>query len=555
MNCSFLRIFSLSFLLLVFLCSLAFDKTKGSTQSPNILLILVDDLRWDALGVVGHPFFNSPNLDRIGYEGVIFHTAFVVHSLCSPSRATILTGLYSHRHGIVDNNTRLNSSFPTIASLLQALGYETAFIGKWHMGYADANPKPGFNRWVSFIGQGQYIDPLLNVDGQDIQTTGHLTDILTDYTLDFLTRDRNAPFLLILSHKAAHTPLMPQDRFKGSYANANVTFPATWGEDLSSKPSFLQYQLMGNWNLKNAVKLYYEVLAGVDDSVGKILAKLEEKHFLDDTLIIFTSDNGLFWGEHNLRDKRLAYEESIRIPLLIRYPKWFAAGGNSNNLVLNLDIAPTLLEAAGINDFGNMQGVSLRELANGGVFRKSFLYEYFWDPDFPNTPGIRAIRTQDFQYNFKYITYIDSDETEELYDLTNDPNEVNNLINHVEYADLLKKLRCELDSLRAVTGDTKADTSVDDDREKIPQGFALFQNYPNPFNAMTTIKYSLPRASRVQLKVFDSHGREVTILVDELQERGFKSINFDAQRYASGLYFCRLITDSFNETKKMVIAK
>ncbi|MCI0693001.1 sulfatase-like hydrolase/transferase [candidate division KSB1 bacterium] len=517
---------------------------------PNILLILVDDLRSDAAGVMGHPFFNSPNIDRLAFEGARFRHAFATHSLCSPSRATILTGLYSHVHRVVDNSSPLDRKFPSVPQILQAAGYETAFIGKWHMGHTDANPRSGFTHWISFAGQGEYINPIINVDGQEAQIAGHVTDILTSYTLEFLSGERRAPFFLILSHKAVHSPLTPQDRFKGIYNKAHITFPLTWGEDLSSKPSFLQYH-RDTGNLEDRIRLYLETLAGVDESVGKILTKLQEKNLLDDTLIIFTSDNGMFLGEHNLRDKRLAYEESIRIPLILRYPAWFAAGLVPEQHALNLDIASTILEAANINDLYRMQGISLHKLANGEAQRQIFLYEYFWDPAFPNTPAIRAIRTRDY----KYVTYLKVEETDELYDLKKDSIEANNLVNDTNYSAILRRLKWQLDSLRIATEDAMTDTSVDAPNGTIPKKFAMQQNYPNPFNAGTRIDYGLPEATPVSLKIFNSLGHEVAILIDEKQPAGLKSVRFNASGYASGIYFYRLVSGSFIATKKMIIMK
>jgi N-acetylglucosamine-6-sulfatase len=531
----------------------AFDAPKASAKKPNIVLILADDLRWDALSIAGHPFFKSPNIDRIGNEGAVFRNAFVTHSLCSPSRATLLTGVYTHRHGVINNEVALNPNLPTVPKILQAAGYETAFIGKWHMGVAEAMPKPGFNRWVSFRGQGNYVDPEFNVDGKTQTVKGHMTDILTDFALEFLSQDRSVPFFMIVSHIAVHHPLIPQDRFAEKYATTNITFPPTYGENLSNKPEFVRCLSFRNDSLLTSrVRRYFDTLAGVDESVGKILNKLSEKGLLDETLVIFLGDNGHFLGEHNLVDKRAAYEESIRIPLLIRYPYWFRVNAVFPQLMaLNLDIAPTVLEAAGIAAPPHMQGVSLRKLVRGEVKRQSFLYEYYVIPNNSCIPSMRAIRTQ----NHKYITYFDTTRTEELYDLTNDPIEVRNLIEDPAYAGVLKRLRFQLDSLRVATGDSTLATGVDDATEKTVREFSLYPNYPNPFNAGTTIKYTLPSPSYVSLKVFDVFGHEVETVVNEMQEAGPKSIFFDASNLASGIYFFRLFTPSFSATRKMMLMK
>lgn len=531
----------------------AFAGPTAAAKRPNILVILVDDLRWDALSVSGHPFFKSPNIDRIGNEGAIFRNAFVVHSLCSPSRATLLTGAYSHQHGVINNDIPLKPSIPTVPKILQAAGYETAFIGKWHMGSVTAHPQPGFSRWVSFKGQGSYIDPELNVDGKTLNAQGHMTDILTDFTLEFLSKDRAAPFFAVLSHIAVHDPLTVQERFVGKYEKENVTLPVSYGEDPSEKPEFLRCRSFRNDSLlTNKVKRYFETLDGIDECVGKLLDKLSEKGILDETLIVFTSDNGYFFGEHNLVDKRMAYEESMRVPLLVRYPNWFKVSAVFPRLLaLNLDIAPTLLEAAGIAAPASMQGVSLRKLANGEAQRQSFLYEYFYIPRESCTPTMRAVRTQ----NYKYVTYFDTTQTEELYDLIKDPIEMRNLIKDSTYTAVLQRLRFQLDSLRVATGDSTFVTSVDDATEKIVRGFLLYPNYPNPFNAGTTINYDLPSAAHVVLKVFDVFGQEVETVVNEMQAAGPKTVFFEASNLASGIYFFRLSTPSFSATRKMTILK
>jgi len=528
------------------------------SSQPNILVIVGDDLRGDALGVTGQPFFKSPNLDRLAKEGALFQNSFVVHSLCSPSRATLLTGLYSHQHRVLDNDTPLHSRLTTVSQILNAAGYATAFIGKWHMGFLDAAPKPGFDRWVSFIGQGKYLDPLLNVDGERVQTNGHMTDILTNYALDFLGRDRQKPFFLVLSHKAAHDPFTAQARFYRIYENANIVFPATYGEDLADKPAFLQdYSEFFRQDLKLRIQQYYECLAGVDESVEKILATLTQKNLLDNTLIIFTGDNGYLLGEHNVGDKRLAYEESMRVPLLARYPQWFAAGARRETFALNIDLAPTLLEAAGISPPSAMPGISLRKLANGEAKRNCFLFEYSADTAVAEIPPIRAIRTHDF----KYIKYFDSTATEELYDLRQDPVEKNNLIGQPELAPALRRLRFQLDSLRLAAHDTLA-ADISGPTNSRPTDFVLYQNYPNPFAAngafgttVTTIRYALYKAGAVRVEVFDLAGRKVATLVNARQQPGFRTIQWNAARFAGGVYFCRLQAGAFVQTRKMIVLK
>jgi N-acetylglucosamine-6-sulfatase len=540
------------------LVGFAASSAQTDSSQPNILVIVGDDLRWDALGVTGHPFFKSPNLDRLANEGALFQNSFVVHSLCSPSRATLLTGLYSHQHRVLDNDTPLQSRLTTVPQILEAAGYETAFIGKWHMGFLNAAPKPGFTHWVSFIGQGKYLNPAINVDGKRIQTNGHMTDILTNYALEFLGRDRQKPFFLMLSHKAVHDPFTAQARFYRIYENANIIFPATHGEDLSSKPAFLQeYSGFFKQNLKLRIQQYYECLAGVDESVEKILAILTQKNLLDNTLVIFTGDNGFLLGEHNVGDKRLAYEESMRVPLLARYPKWFAAGTRRETFALNIDLAPTLLEAAGISPPGAMPGISLRKLARSEARRHCFLYEYTADTAVAAIPPIRAIRTHDF----KYIRYFDSTATEELYDMRNDFIEKNNLVDQPAAAAVLRRLRFQLDSLRLAAHDTLT-SDISGPVNNRPMDFVLYQNYPNPFSpdgafgtAITTIRYALYKAGPVRVEVFDITGRKVATLVNARQEPGSRVIQWNASRFAGGVYFCRLQTGAFVQTMKMIVLR
>ncbi|MCG3118162.1 MAG: Arylsulfatase [bacterium] len=532
--------------------ALAARPPQAKSSPPNILLVLVDDLRADALSATGHPFFKSPNIDRIANEGVLFQNAFVTHSLCSPSRATLLTGLYTHQHRVYENNNTLDPRLATVPKILQAAGYETALIGKWHMGYRDDQPKPGFNRWVSFVGQGEYIDPMLNVDGQELKATGHMTDILTNYALEFISRDRQQPFMLFLSHKAVHSPFKVQPQFVGAYDSVNVSLPPTFGETLFTKPAFLQdYAKIFKVDFKTRTRQYYECLAGVEESIGKILAKLAEKNILDNTIIVFIGDNGAFLGEHNLGDKRLAYEESIRIPLFIRYPQWFAAGMKSAEFALNLDMAPTLLEAAGVANTLKLPGISLRKLATGAAQRSSFLYEYFYDPITPQIPVIRAIRTRDY----KYITYEDADAMDELYDMRHDSIELNNLINNPDHFRALKRLRFQLDSLRRASGDIIADTSGEQNNNGSPAAFELLQNHPNPFatGRVTAIRYTLRKASPIRLEVFDATGRKVVTLIDGIKNPGSHVVRWNAGGHATGIYFYRLTAPAFVQTKKMIV--
>ena len=428
-------------------------------KRPNFLFIYTDDQRWDALGCAGHPFLRTPNIDRIAREGVRFRNAFVTIPLCSPSRASFLTGQYAHTHRVTTNanNNALSHQLTTFPRLLQRAGYETAFIGKWHMGNDDT-PRPGFDRWVSFRGQGVYNDPVLNIDGKVDKVQGYMTDILTEHAVEFLRRSRSKPFSLCLAHKAVHGPFTPAERHKHLYSTEPLQRPASGQDALEGKPALRrqagekQYppevaaQLRG-FN-ENLIRNQLRCLAAVDESVGRVLTALEETGQLDDTLVVYASDNGYFWGEHGLGDKRAAYEESIRIPLLMRYPRLIRAGAVRDEAVLNIDLAPTLLELGGAPE--GLHGHSLVPLLKGrrGGWRQSFLAEYFAEPQYPRVPTWQAVRTD----RWNYIHYTELEGMDELYDLKADPHELHNLIADPKAAGALQRMQAELKKLLNETG-------------------------------------------------------------------------------------------------------
>jgi len=423
---------------------------------PNLVFIYTDDQRWDAMSCAGHPFLKTPNMDRIAREGVRFRNAFVTLPLCSPSRASFLTGQYAHTHRVTTNanNSDLSRQLSTFPRLLQQAGYETAFVGKWHMGNDDS-PRPGFDRWVSFRGQGVYNDPPLNIDGQATKAQGYMTDILADHAVGFLRRAHAKPFLLYMGHKAVHGPFTPAERHKDLYSTEPIPCPPSIKDNLEGKPALrrpagekqytpeVQAQLRGP--NENLIRNQLRCLAAVDESVGRVLAALEETGQLDDTLVIFTSDNGYFWGEHGLGDKRAAYEESIRIPMVVRYPKLIRARAVRDDAVLNIDVAPTLLEVAGAPPAPAMQGRSMLPLLQGrsGGWRRSFLAEYFHEPQFPRVPSWQAVRTD----RWKYIRYTELKDMDELYDLKADPYEMRNLVADPKAAGALRQMRAELEEL------------------------------------------------------------------------------------------------------------
>ncbi len=393
---------------------------------PNFVFILADDHRHDFLGSAGHPWLRTPHLDRLAAEGVRFDHAFVTTSLCSPSRASFFTGQYAHRHGVILNENRdLDPDLPTFPQLLQDAGYRTGFVGKWHMARW-ARPRPGFDHWVSFSRQGDYGRNTLNVDGEWVLAEGYVTDVLTDHAVEFVQRDGREPFLLCLGHKAVHQPFEPAPRHADLYGGADGT----------------------SGDRERVMRDYARTLAAVDESVGRILSTLDEQGILDETVIVYAGDNGYLFGDHGgLWDKRVAYDSSIRVPLLVRYPPAFAAGHVCSQMALNLDVAPTLLALAGVPVPAAMQGMDLAPLARGADTRDAFLYEYFAGSG--PVPTIVAVRTA----RHKFVTYPENpDLPEELYDLSVDPDERDNRRDDPRYQSVMTDMRARLAGLEHETG-------------------------------------------------------------------------------------------------------
>ncbi len=448
-----------------------FDTGQSEAVSPNIIVVLVDDMRWDEFGAAGHTYLRTPNIDRIAAEGAFFKNAFTTMPLCSPSRAGFLTGLYAHSNGIEDNLARNEQShrLRTFPAKLDTLGYETAFIGKWHMGN-DNSRRPGFNYWVALKGQGEANDPYLNVNGNMQVVNGYTTDILTDFALKFINTEREEPFLLYLSHKALHPNFVQHDdgsvtaidgggfvaadRHKGMYKDEvfakrpNYGIPPTDKPALARKINDLPLLSEETVTPEKTIRERAEMLMAVDDGLGKLLEALETDGRLDNTVIVITSDHGYWYGEHGLsEERRLAYEEVIRIPLLIRYPPKINPGSTPEQMVLSLDLAPTLIDLAGQTVNAHFQGRSLAPLFEGKAenWRTSFLIEYFSDHVFERivNMGYKAVRTD----RYKYIHYVDLADMDEFYDLQEDPYELHNLINDPDAASAIRETKAELERL------------------------------------------------------------------------------------------------------------
>ena len=421
----------------------------AASDRPNFVFILTDDQRFDAMSCAGHPFLMTPNIDRIAKEGALFRNAFVSISLCAPSRACFLTGRYAHSHGVKDNKTKLSDDLPTWPKTLQQAGYDTAFIGKWHQDDQEG-PRPGFNHWVGFKGQGEYIDPVLNIDGVKHKTPGYITDLLTNYAVDWLKRERKGPFCLYLCHKAVHGPFTPAVRHSKLFEDVKPMWPATAEEDLTGKPEwFIKRQQMRRGKMSdeeyaNFIRDYNRTIVGIDESVGRALSTLDQMGVTDNTVIVFAGDNGFFQGEHGMNDKRAAYEESIRIPFVMRYPKLVKPGSFVDPMALNIDLCPTMLDIAGVKAPEGVQGRSFKPLLSGKSkgWREDWLYEYWHQEPF-GTPTIRGVRTE----RWKYVEYPESNDPAELWDLKNDPHELKNLINDPSKADVLADMKKRLERL------------------------------------------------------------------------------------------------------------
>jgi arylsulfatase A-like enzyme len=461
---------------------------KTRRTRPNLLVILIDDLRFDEFGAGGHPYMKTPHIDRIAHEGATFTRAFHPTPICSPNRASIVTGQYASRHGIIDNVARDDMSFrlPNYHLALQALGYETAHIGKWHMGNSAA-PRPGYDEWFSFPGHGSLMNPEFNHNGKLVKRKGYMTDLLNAHALDFVSRSREKPFSLFLAHKAVHPdafqaadgtldmtafggyrlPARHQDLYRGEHfpPRPNVMTPA---QAARGKPAFAESvalkQLPGSRAVLDAIqsgsqeeiRMRAAMMASVDEGVGQLLGALERSGQLDETAILFLGDNGFFFGEHGLGpERRFAYEEGIRSPFLLRYPKRARPGMQVDRLVMSIDIAPTLVALAGGKPAATVQGASLLPLLQDpkAPWRRSVLCEYYAENAMPWLVAMsyKAIRTD----RYKLIHWVNKaglpGMLDELYDLRDDPYELRNLIRAKDQAARVTRLRRELGKLVAAS--------------------------------------------------------------------------------------------------------
>jgi len=440
---------------------------RQEKNKRNIVLVLSDDHRYDFMGFMdGAPaFLETPNMDRMARQGAHLANAFVSTSLCSPSRASILTGQYMHHHQIVDNQRPAPAGTVFFPQHLQKAGYQTAFVGKWHMGHGHDDPRPGFDHWVSFKGQGTYFDPTLNINGTHKAFEGYTTDILTDQAVTWLEngRDRDRPFFLYLSFKAVHYPFTPAPRNQGRYADKAVQRPDTMANterNYQTQPHWVRerrYSIHGIDHMETGqydndpvpsfddlYRQYCETVRGLDENLGSLLDYLDQAALSDSTLVLYMGDNGFALGEHGFYDKRDAFEESIRVPMLACAPGMIPPRTKITQMVQNIDVAPTLLDAAGVSpaDVPGMDGRSFLPLLQGRStpWRDHILYEYYWEWNFPATPTVFAIRTD----RYKYIFYHGLWDHDGFYDLETDPHERHNLINVPAYRAQIEQMKKQL---------------------------------------------------------------------------------------------------------------
>jgi arylsulfatase A-like enzyme len=442
--------------------------TKTAASRPNILFIMSDDHAAHAISAYGSRINKTPNIDRLAREGVRFANCFCTNSICGPSRAVILTGKYSHINGYTRNERLFDGSQPTVAKLLQKAGYQTAMIGKWHLGSAPT----GFDYWNILPGQGIYYDPPMIEMGQRQMHAGYVTDIITDSVLEFLQkrRDPAKPFFVMYHHKAPHRPWQPDAKHKTLYDDLQVPEPPTLWDDWSNRASAARDQEMTiakhltptdlketpppglsgdaltKWKYQRYIKDYLRCIASVDDNVGRVLDYLDKSGLAANTIVIYTSDQGFFLGDHGWFDKRFMYEESLRMPLLIRWPGHVQPGSTCDKMVLNLDFAETFLDFAGQPAPGDMQGRSFRPILEGkppADWRTSIYYRYYEYPQPHHVQPHYGVRTD----RYKLIFYNLTGEWE-LFDLQKDAAEMRSVYGDPQYADVVKELKTEMERLK-----------------------------------------------------------------------------------------------------------
>lgn len=459
--------------------------SKQNLKQPNILFIMSDDHASHAISAYGSKVNSTPNLDRIANEGVRFDHCFCTNSICAPSRATVLTGVYNHINGVKTLGDDLDGRQVTFPKLLQADGYQTAIIGKWHLGHGGNYDPTGFDYWNVLPDQGDYYNPEMIEMGNKKRYEGYVTDIITDMSIEWIKdRDPERPFMLMSHHKAPHRHWEPDKKHMHLYEDIDIPEPETFNDDYATRsqaavqakmriddlndhdtkgapPEGLTPEEVRSWKYQRYMKDYLRCIASIDDNVGRMLDYLDEAGLAEDTIVIYTSDQGFFLGDHGWFDKRFMYEESLRMPFLVRYPREIKPGSVNTDIVLNTDFAPTFLEYAFLPIHERMQGKSIRPLLSGVTpddWRTSMYYRYWMHLDgCHEVYSHYGIRTHDYKLIYYYAQALGTTDSRdenrppewELFDLKQDPYELNNVYESPKYADRVAVLTAELEQLIA----------------------------------------------------------------------------------------------------------
>ena len=473
------------------------------TTRPNIVFIMTDDHAAHACSAYGSKVNTTPNMDRIATAGMRMDNVFCTNSICAPSRATILTGTYSHRNGVPTLMTDFDYRLPTFPQVLQGAGYTTALFGKWHLGHNPVNLPRGFDDWRILPGQGDYHDPVFlsagEPGGQAVRTKhdGYVTDLITDFSLDWLhARDTDKPFCLLVHHKAPHRPWEPDEAHAHLYDDIDLPEPDTLFDDYTGRSEAARAakmrisddfdihdlkteppaELAGDahvvertkWNYQRYMKDYLRCVASVDDNIGRLLDYLDEAGLTDNTIVVYTSDQGFFLGDHGWYDKRFIYEESLRMPMLVSWPGVTQPGSTNDSLVTNVDFAQTFLDAAGVDaaaELPDAQGRSFREILAGhepADWPGSLYYRYWEHDSAPHHVWAHyGVRTRTHKLIYFYNAGVDAPGSSamtaqpewEMYDLVADPAELRNVADDPAYAGVRADLEAEIARLQREVGD------------------------------------------------------------------------------------------------------
>ena len=462
---------------------------SNPSRRPNILFIMSDDHASHAISAYGSRINQTPNIDRIAKEGIRFNNCFCTNSICTPSRATILTGTYNHVNNVTTLSSKLDGRLTTFPKLLQAEGYQTAIVGKWHLGHGGHADPTGFDYWNVLPGQGLYHDPEMIDMGEKKVYPGYVTDIITDLSLDWLKeRNPEQPFMLMTHHKAPHRPWDPDEKLMHLYQNTDIPEPETFHDDYSNRASAAKEAKMRvdrdmtdrdlkypvpegltaaeekQWKYQRYIKDYLRCVASIDNNVGRMLDYLDQEGLTENTIVVYTSDQGFFLGDHGWYDKRFMYEESLRMPFVMRYPREIEAGSINDDMILNLDFAQTFLDCTNVDQTDEMQGRSFRPLMNGKTiedWRTSMYYRYWMHLAHHHVYAHYGLRTHDHKLIYYYADGLgtpgSADDPKppewELFDLKKDPHEINSVYNNPDYSEIQAQLTSELYQLQSQFGD------------------------------------------------------------------------------------------------------